>query len=315
MKILIFGRGVIATQYAWAFEKAGHLVDFYVRPGRTAQYGSTIKLNMIDGRTKPRVEVHENWDVTFHEDLTIRHDYDLILLSLNHQQIAEAARFLAPKIGKATVLVFNNFWEDPQKAVAPLPLHQIVWGFPGGGGGFDQDDMLQGGFMKTVFLGHVGHNTDSKRYKSVYALFHNAGFKVSEKKDFRSWLWFHFVLDAGMAAVALKVGGYSKLMDSASNLKESILLMREMYPLLKAKGDKPKIGSRVMLHLPAGIVGFVLQRVLARGTFPRYIMNQAESGGHTSFDLTSLYPRDVLAEARALEVPMPKLDNFESYFK
>lgn len=32
MKILIFGRGVIATQYAWALEKVGHTVEFYVRP-------------------------------------------------------------------------------------------------------------------------------------------------------------------------------------------------------------------------------------------------------------------------------------------
>lgn len=315
MKILIFGRGVIATQYAWALEKSGHTVEFYVRSGRTAQYGSTINLNMIDGRTKPRIRVHENWAVTFHEDLKTEHDYDLIILSLNHHQIPEAAQFLAPKIGKTTVLIFNNFWGEPQKAVAPLPINQIVWGFPGGGGGFDKDDVLKGGFTKTVFLGHISNRTDPGRYKSIYALFQNACFKVSEKKDFRSWLWFHFILDAGMAAVALKVGGYSKLMDSTSNLRESILLMREMLPLLKAKGDKPKIGSLVMLHLPAGVMGFVLQRILAQGTFPRYIMDQAENGGHTNFDLTSLYPRNVLAEARSLGVPMPKLDTFESYLK
>jgi|GEM_PF-6331688 len=44
MKILIFGRGVIATQYAWALEKVGHTVEFYVRPGLTIQYGSKINL-------------------------------------------------------------------------------------------------------------------------------------------------------------------------------------------------------------------------------------------------------------------------------
>ena len=31
MKILMFGRGVISTQYGWAFEKAGHTVEFYRR--------------------------------------------------------------------------------------------------------------------------------------------------------------------------------------------------------------------------------------------------------------------------------------------
>lgn len=315
MKILIFGRGVIATQYAWALEKVGHTVEFYVRPGRTAQYGSTIKLNIIDGRTKPRVDVQENWAVTFREDLNTEHDYNLIILSLNHNQIAEAAKFLAPRIGNATVLVFNNFWEEPQKAVAPLPLNQIVWGFPGGGGGFDKDGILKGGFMKTVFLGHIGNSTNPERYKSVYSLFQNAGFKITEEKDLRSWLWFHFALDTGMAAIALKVGGSSKLMDSSSYLKESILLMREMLPLLKAKGDKPKIGNLAMLHLPAGLMGFVLQKITAKGTFARYIMDQAENSGHTSYDLTALCARDVLTEARSLGVPMPKLEALEPYFK
>ena len=32
MKILVFGRGVIATVYGWALERAGHDVEFYVRP-------------------------------------------------------------------------------------------------------------------------------------------------------------------------------------------------------------------------------------------------------------------------------------------
>lgn len=31
MKILVFGRGVIGSQYGWALENAGHTVDFYVR--------------------------------------------------------------------------------------------------------------------------------------------------------------------------------------------------------------------------------------------------------------------------------------------
>jgi 2-dehydropantoate 2-reductase len=51
MKILFFGRGVIGTQYAWAFGKAGHTVEFYVREGRKTQYGSYVNL--------------EQWDVSF----------------------------------------------------------------------------------------------------------------------------------------------------------------------------------------------------------------------------------------------------------
>ncbi len=66
MKILIFGRGVVSTQYAWAFEKAGHTVEFYVRPGRKAEYGATVALNLLDARKKIwGVEVKENWPIKF----------------------------------------------------------------------------------------------------------------------------------------------------------------------------------------------------------------------------------------------------------
>ncbi len=50
MRILFFGRGVISTQYAWAFEQAGHTVEFYVRKGRKETFGSHIELEMWDAR-------------------------------------------------------------------------------------------------------------------------------------------------------------------------------------------------------------------------------------------------------------------------
>jgi 2-dehydropantoate 2-reductase len=46
MNILLFGRGVIATLYGWAFEKVGHSVTFYVRPGRSAEYCSHVHLDI-----------------------------------------------------------------------------------------------------------------------------------------------------------------------------------------------------------------------------------------------------------------------------
>ena len=50
MKILMFGRGVISTLYGWALEKAGNEVDFYVRPGRAADFGSSVDVDIRDGR-------------------------------------------------------------------------------------------------------------------------------------------------------------------------------------------------------------------------------------------------------------------------
>lgn len=67
-------------------------------------------------------------------------------------------------------------------------------------------------------------------------LFGRTGFTVSENRDFRSWLWFHFILDTALLAEGFTVGGQANLARSRRAVKDAILLAREMIPLMKAKG-------------------------------------------------------------------------------
>lgn len=153
MNILIFGRDVIGTQYGWALEKAGHSVDFYVRRGRAAEYGPFVDLDIYDLRPSVRgVRVRERWAIRFIEQIPFDHHYDVIILSVPHHRFAEAAAYLGPRAGNASILVFNNFWEEPLEAAAALSEPQLVWGFPGAGGGFD-GTVLRGGFFKSVQFG------------------------------------------------------------------------------------------------------------------------------------------------------------------
>ncbi|MEV4530403.1 ketopantoate reductase, partial [Streptosporangium sp. NPDC049304] len=70
MKILMFGRGVIATIYGWALERAGHDIEFYVRPGRAATYGEAIDLDLLDARRRMwGRRVVERWPVCLRETL------------------------------------------------------------------------------------------------------------------------------------------------------------------------------------------------------------------------------------------------------
>jgi len=52
VKILMFGRGVIATVHGWALERAGHDIEFYVRPGRASAYGEAVELDLLDARRR-----------------------------------------------------------------------------------------------------------------------------------------------------------------------------------------------------------------------------------------------------------------------
>src|SRR5215469_5115491 len=100
VKILMFGRGVIATVYGWALQQAGHDVEFYVRPGRAAAYGEVIDLDLLDARRRPWGQrVVRRWPVRYREKLAPDHDFDLIVLSVQHYRLAEAAAFLAPRVG------------------------------------------------------------------------------------------------------------------------------------------------------------------------------------------------------------------------
>jgi 2-dehydropantoate 2-reductase len=146
MKILMFGRGVIATMYGWALDQAGHDVEFSVRPGRAAAYGETIDLDLLDARRRVR----------YREALEPDHDFDLIVLSVQHYRFAEAAAFLAPRVGKATVLVFSNIWSEPLTAIGSLPVGQVAWGFSEAGGGFCEDGVLCGTLLPSVVFGAFG---------------------------------------------------------------------------------------------------------------------------------------------------------------
>lgn len=309
MKILMFGRGVIATQYGWALEKTGNTVEFYVRPGRVALYGPTVSLDILDARTDAKGDaVKLTWSPQLREELSPDNDYDLIIVSVRHDKVSEAAAFLGPRVGRATVLVFGNLWAVPRVAAAPLPWSQIVWGFPGAGGGFDAKGTLRGGLMKVVFFGTMGAAL-TDRDRAVRNLFTAAGFSVSEQKNFQAWLWHHFILDAGFAYASLIAGGAGKVPESPRALRGMILVVRELLPLIRARGIKLSPLAIVPFQLPLWLLGFALQKALAKGTLARAIMETGDSPA-IQREL-KLYVRDALAKAKRLGVRAALLGSLE----
>ena len=73
MKILVFGRGVIGSQYGWALENAGHTVDFYVRKEKRDIYAQGINATIHDGRIRDYRKFH--WDISLIDEITMEHNY------------------------------------------------------------------------------------------------------------------------------------------------------------------------------------------------------------------------------------------------
>ncbi|WP_033294093.1 ketopantoate reductase family protein [Amycolatopsis jejuensis] len=309
MKILMFGRGVISTVYGWALEQAGHEVEFYVRPGRAATYGDTIGLDLLDTRHRLRGKrVTEQWPVRYRENLD--GDFDLIVVSVPHYRLAEAAAVLAPRLGDATVLVFGNIWEEPLDAIAPLPVDRVAWGFPQAGGGFGEDGVLRATLMTSVVLGTLGR-PPTAREQAVRDLFGEAGFRLREQPDFRGWLWIHFVSDAGLMSQAVRLGSLSKLAGAPGDLHRALLAGRELVPLLKARGVDLRRHRLPLFRRPVWLTAAVLAGLTAY-----FEPVRANFVAHSDPDAVEPREvcRDTLAEARRLGVPVPRLEAAEPYF-
>ncbi|RII34167.1 ketopantoate reductase [Clostridium chromiireducens] len=313
MKILIIGRGVISTQYGWALEQAGNDVTFYVRPGRRDHYGDIVNLKILDGRKNKKGDsVNKAWKIKMIEELSSNHDFDLIMISVNHNQLSNVISYLEPRVNNSTVLLFNNIIDEPLDSIGSIPKEQVVWGFPGAGGSFINKNTLDGGFMKNIFMGFIDDSTNRNRYDKVNRLFKKAGFGISEKKDMRNWLWFHFISNASMMSAASKVGSLNNLFDSTNALKDFTLRLRELISLMDAKGSKVSALTNFAVNLPAGLVAFVMKLALAKGNLPREIMRSASGSESLKAESNVIFVRDTLAEARRLGISIPRLESLDS---
>ena len=306
MRILMFGRGVIATIYGRVLHEAGHDVEFYVRPGRAAEYGDEVQLDWIDGRRKPfGRRMRETFPTRLRETLDPSDGFDLIVLSVGHHRLAEASAFLAPRVGAATVLVFGNLWQEPLDAVAPLPADQVVFGFPQAGGGFTSDGLLWGAMLPAVVIGTTDA-APSPREQQVLTAFRQAGLAIREEKDMRGWLWLHFIADAGMFDQAQRSGSLANMIGDRRAFRDAFLTSRELLPLLEARGvDLSRHRGGTLPYRLTAVISTVVS--WATGLVP---IAQRSLAAHTDPNAPEALAviEDTRREARRLGIPTPRLD-------
>jgi 2-dehydropantoate 2-reductase len=307
MKVLMFGRGVIATIYGRVFQAAGHEVEFYVRPGRAADYGTDVQMEIIDGRRAPLGrQTRATFAPRLRESIDPRDGFELVVLSVGHHRLSEAAAFLAPRIGAAPVLVFGNIWQEPLDAIAPLPADQVVFGFPQAGGGFDENGVLRGALVGSVILG-ASSASATKPHRVARAAFAQAGIGVREEGDMRGWLMLHVALDAGMFSQALRVGGLAKMVGDPRALRGAFLTSRELLPVLAARGVdlRRHRAAAIPTRFPL-LIGALTAAASAALPIAR-----ASLAAHT--DPNAAEPRtvldDTLRTARELGIAVPRLEH------
>jgi 2-dehydropantoate 2-reductase len=305
MRILMLGRGVIAAIYGQALQEAGHHVEFLVRPGRAAEYGDEVRTLVVDARRSPLGRrVHGSFRTRLRETLDPADRFDLVVVSVGHHRLGEAAAYLAPRIGAATVLVLGNVWDEPLAAITPLPADQVVFGFPQAGGGFGPDGVLHGALFRSIVL-DAAADAASPRGRLVRAAFRQARIGTREEGDMRGWLLVHFAADAGMFTQARTSGGLARMVGDRRALREALLTGRELIPLLEARGvdlRRHRAGT-----LPWRLPG-LSAAVMAAATVLLPIA-RVSLAAHTDPDAAEhrAVLDDALRTARQLDVPTPRL--------
>ncbi|MGW3352850.1 ketopantoate reductase family protein [Nonomuraea rubra] len=127
---------------------------------------------------------------------------------------------------------------EPPAAIRAIPVDRLAWGFPQAGGGFGADGVLRGALLPPVVFGTFGR-PPTERERAVRQAFREAGFRLREHPDFRGWLWIHFVSDAGLHAQGLRLGSPAKLAGATGDLREALLAVRELLPLLQGARRRP----------------------------------------------------------------------------
>lgn len=314
MKILMFGRGVISTQYAWAFEQAGHIVEFYVRQGRKTELGDSISLNIADARKSIRGnKVIQNWKINITEELPVNHNYDLIFVSVQHYHISSVIDFLTDKTANATIFICNNFWAEPLETVKKLPHDQLVFGFPQAGGGFDANGSLKGTLMGSAIIGTFGTEI-SERANELIALFQSANIKAKTNKNFRAYLLGHFVFDAAFALERIKYPTSEELLKGlkTSNYWRNVIANgKELLPILKARNvDLANSSDLKLFSMPPWLISFVMK--IALQFLPPIKQMLA---GHSNMTEMKSYCQDVLQTGNELHINLPRFEANKKLFQ
>ena len=117
----------------------------------------------------------------------------------------------------------------------------------------------------------------------------------------QNWLWNHFAMNAAMETEVLKRGSFPALMNHRDSFSNVGLNMREMSPVLKARGAKLDTISLLMTKIPSALLGILFNKVVfAKGSLPRLFMeyNNSKAG---------FAVLEVVREATKLGISLPRL--------
>lgn len=294
MRILILGLGVIGSIYGYAFQRAGHQVEHWVRPQKRAACPKRLSVRLLDGRKEARgAEVCDDYEVRLAERGGA---YDVILLSVAGGRLREAVQALDEAKLQGPLLLFLGHWADREALRAALAGRRALLGFPVAGGS------LRGGALSCVLFDHVMLERRGKGNAALYDLcagiLRSADLKLESPCDMLEWIWLHMAINAAVITAAGRYGGVedparaaSLAMDSPRILAQTVRAVRETASIVAARGVSLRRyrGELWPYRLPARLAGLAMCRMFRASELTRRIMTLHGNSADLLYVCRSVY--------------------------
>jgi 2-dehydropantoate 2-reductase len=260
MRILIYGTGVIGSIYGARLAQAGHDVIFLARAERIAHLRRS-GLQVEEVATGARLTLPVEAVAALAPD----DPYDLVIVPVRADQLADAMPPLAASYATPAVLFFGNNAGGAERLVAALGRERVLLGFPSAAGERQGDTvrylLIRG---QRTTLGELGGQR-TKRLLRIKGALEAAGFPVALSARMEAWLVSHAAFIAPLqAALALHHGDARSLAQDRALLRLAVRATRQGFQALASLGrlEVPITLRLLYLWLPEPLAAEVWRRQL-----------------------------------------------------
>ena len=206
MKTLIYGAGPIGQWLALRLHLGGQEVTLLAR-GTTHDTLAQNGARMLDANSGERLQAK----VPLVRELGENDRYELVVVPMVKSSRVAVLPILARNRHLENVLFLGNEVSGADAYLEHLSADQVLLGFPGAGGGWDNGDLIiaegeQAGGKGKLFIGELD-GRERPRTARIKTSFESAGLSVSLEPDIDGWLKYHFAFVAPTAGAIFSRGG------------------------------------------------------------------------------------------------------------
>ncbi|MBT8463800.1 MAG: NAD(P)-binding domain-containing protein [Myxococcales bacterium] len=265
MRFLIIGAGNIGSLYAAKLAQSSQEVTVLARGARLEeirQRGIELEHAVSGERTRTPVQVVDHLDSA--------DEYDVVLVILPKQRIAEVLPVLAANQRTPSVMFFGNNAAGPGAMTDAIGQGRVLLGFPGAAGVPHEGAIryvITSAREQPTTLGELD-GSRSARILGLASALEASGFPVSVSTNIDAWLKTHVAKILPTVCTLFQAGGTpEQLADDDEALRLMLRAIREGFRVLRANGVPitPR-NHRVLDWLPESALLFLMRKMVSAET-------------------------------------------------